>query len=192
VDDRFGSRSTHVQQHAAVGADFTYGDTFENGYVSLKTYNFHYGWDHFKDLPIDPTMPLDEQNAIRFENERLRRGRRIAYSIDEYRKRMDAIAATNEKNQATLPYQAFSSKEPPEAPSQTSCGRFDEIRNFLLKNRLGLALDTMDFPMPEHTLYAYILAQGGLSLIADEWRAFLRVCHDTRNLFRYVLSPSFV
>jgi len=42
--------------------------------------------------------------------------------------------------------------------------RYDEIRNHLVQNRLELALDTMDFPMPENTLYFYILEVGGIEI----------------------------
>jgi hypothetical protein len=82
-------------------------------------------------------------------------------------------------------------EKPTRGPSRERCKWFNEIKDFLLKHRLQLALDTVDFPMPEHTLYAYILAEGGLSLTADEWRNFLRVCDDTSTLFMYISSSRF-
>ncbi|EDN96129.1 predicted protein [Sclerotinia sclerotiorum 1980 UF-70] len=52
------------------------------------------------------------------------------------------------------------------------CPRFHEISKYLIENRRQLALHTMCFAMPEHTLRDYIRRLGGLKISAQEWRAF--------------------
>jgi hypothetical protein len=74
----------------------------------------------------------------------------------------------NIQQQAMLFNQALPPKLPPEVPYLAPSIRFIEIRKFLFENRLELALDTMDFPMPEHTLYNYIIEGGGIQLDPDE------------------------
>ncbi|CZR54311.1 uncharacterized protein PAC_04195 [Phialocephala subalpina] len=66
--------------------------------------------------------------------------------------------------------------------------RFDEITKYLLSKYQRLALDTLNFRIAEHTLYHYILHEGGLSLTATEWREFLVYCNSGQigpHLFLY-------
>ncbi|KAF7864032.1 hypothetical protein EAF04_006997 [Stromatinia cepivora] len=65
------------------------------------------------------------------------------------------------------------------------CPRFDEISTYLIENRRQLALHTMCFAMPEHTLRDYILRLGGLKISAQEWRAYLLHCESVPYLFRF-------
>ncbi|KAF7960633.1 hypothetical protein EAE96_000308 [Botrytis aclada] len=65
------------------------------------------------------------------------------------------------------------------------CPRFDEISAYLIDNRRELALHTMCFAMPEHTLRGYILRHGGLKITAQEWRAYLLHCDAVPYLFRF-------
>ncbi|KAG4431582.1 hypothetical protein IFR05_012937 [Cadophora sp. M221] len=63
--------------------------------------------------------------------------------------------------------------------------RHEEIGNYLFNNIRELPLDTMDFPMPEHILFNYVLVNGGLTITADEWRDFLIVTSEGNLLFKF-------
>ncbi|KAH7360491.1 hypothetical protein BKA65DRAFT_186147 [Rhexocercosporidium sp. MPI-PUGE-AT-0058] len=70
--------------------------------------------------------------------------------------------------------------------------RHAEIKDYLFKNTRELALDTMDFSMPEHILFDYVLVNGGLNITADEWRDFLVTTIENQLLFNIVSDgPSF-
>ncbi|KAI9647260.1 hypothetical protein NHQ30_003643 [Ciborinia camelliae] len=64
------------------------------------------------------------------------------------------------------------------------CPRYDEIKTYLFRQRRELAIDTMRFKMPEHTLHQYIRRNGGIALSAEEWRGFLLNCVERTELFR--------
>lgn len=160
-----------------------YAKTPDTGVIDATYRVVPYPSIYFNELVIDTFESVDDQNAIRFENARRRRGKRITDALAQYMAQMETI--DDIQSQAILFNQALPPKLPPEVPSLAPCPRFNEIQNFLFKNRLELALDSMDFPVPEHTLYNYILERGGIQLDADEWRAFLRICRDKKNLFRY-------
>ena len=76
---------------------------------------------------------------------------------------------------------------PPDKIAKSKCLWYDEIRKFLCRRRIrrDLALDTMNFVMPEHTLLGYIVVHGGLQpeLQPEEWRSFLIVAHHAKELF---------
>lgn len=61
--------------------------------------------------------------------------------------------------------------------------RHDEIKEYMLQHRFELALDSMDFPMPENTLLSYILKEGGITINHIEWRNFLIKCNRDDTLF---------
>ncbi|CAD6443668.1 867892e6-dbc8-46d5-bfbf-774fe39b6e0c-CDS [Sclerotinia trifoliorum] len=63
------------------------------------------------------------------------------------------------------------------------CLRYDEIKNYLINQKRELAIDTMKFRMPEHTLHQYIRRNGGINLSAEEWREFLLTCTERMELF---------
>lgn len=66
------------------------------------------------------------------------------------------------------------------------CPRWNEITQYLFNNRgpLDLALDTMDFDMPEQNLYKYILDRGiPGGLTPREFRNFLINAHSRGVLF---------
>lgn len=65
-----------------------------------------------------------------------------------------------------------------------SCPRYDEIRNYLINQKRELAIDTMKFRMPEHTLHQYIRRNGGIDLSAEEWREFLLNSSERKELFQ--------
>ncbi|APA05643.1 hypothetical protein sscle_01g004130 [Sclerotinia sclerotiorum 1980 UF-70] len=64
------------------------------------------------------------------------------------------------------------------------CSRYDEIKSYLINQKRELAIDTMKFRMPEHTLHQYIRRNGGIDLSADEWREFLLNCTERKELFQ--------
>ncbi|KAN0108634.1 hypothetical protein V8E51_008376 [Hyaloscypha variabilis] len=70
------------------------------------------------------------------------------------------------------------------------CPRWDEITQYLFANRapLELALDTMDFDIPEPTLYRYIMDRGGLAITPAEFREFLFTA-NRKKLFAYTPFP---
>lgn len=76
-------------------------------------------------------------------------------------------------------------------PVVYSCPRYDEIKAYLCRNRHyeQLALDTMDFDMPERTLYRYILDRGGLEITPLEFRNFLYTASERREMFFYAPFP---
>ncbi|KAF7872441.1 hypothetical protein EAF04_003362 [Stromatinia cepivora] len=64
------------------------------------------------------------------------------------------------------------------------CPRYDEIKNYLINQKRELAIDTMKFRMPEHTLHQYICRNGGINLSTEEWRGFLLNCTERMELFQ--------
>lgn len=73
--------------------------------------------------------------------------------------------------------------EPVPLTTVPHCPRFAEITNYLLQNRGEgqLCLDTMNFAIPEWTLFRYIDTyngnQGnGFQLTPQEWRVFIDTC----------------
>ncbi|EMR85672.1 hypothetical protein BcDW1_5671 [Botrytis cinerea BcDW1] len=65
-----------------------------------------------------------------------------------------------------------------------SCPRYDEIKNYLINQKRELAIDTMKFRMPEHTLHQYIRRNGGIDLSAEEWRKFLLNSTERKEMFQ--------
>jgi hypothetical protein len=104
--------------------------------------------------------------AIRFENARRQRGKKVTFAFEQHMN--ETIADI--QSRIILSHKASLPKLPPEVPTQPRCIMFNQIRNYLFKNRLELALDTVNGPMPEHTLFNDILNCGGLRLDADEGR----------------------
>jgi hypothetical protein len=71
------------------------------------------------------------------------------------------------------------------------CPRYSEIKDYLLANRHHgqLALDSMDFHIPEPTFYRYIIDCGGLAITPLELRNFLYTTHLRQELFDYFPFP---
>ncbi|KAM0156044.1 hypothetical protein ACHAPG_005554 [Botrytis cinerea] len=65
-----------------------------------------------------------------------------------------------------------------------SCPRYDEIKNYLINQKRELAIHTMKFRMPEHTLHQYIRRNGGIDLSAEEWRKFLLNSTERKEMFQ--------
>ncbi|KAF7952628.1 hypothetical protein EAE96_005860 [Botrytis aclada] len=73
-----------------------------------------------------------------------------------------------------------------------TCPRWNDITKHLFSNRrpLDLALDTMEL-LSEPTFYRYIRDHGGISLTALEFRNFLGVADEKRELFLWEPFPGF-
>lgn len=137
-------------------------------------------------MPIPPPVPVDyelsdlDKKALDFENERRERAIRIRDEMAEYSQDLRETQDIQERQRLRGPVAQPDPQLPPQRPF---CPRFDEIRQYIKDNRLELALDTLDFRMPEHVMYAHILRRGGIHLTADEWRTFLELCNFRRLLF---------
>ncbi|CZR60774.1 uncharacterized protein PAC_10670 [Phialocephala subalpina] len=72
-----------------------------------------------------------------------------------------------------------------------ACPRYGEIKTYCLDNRnpLQLAFDSMDFDIPEPTMFRYIQDRGGINLSAEEFRSFLHCCNTKKELFIYEPFP---
>ncbi|TGO07039.1 hypothetical protein BTUL_0342g00060 [Botrytis tulipae] len=73
-----------------------------------------------------------------------------------------------------------------------SCPRWNDITEHLFGNRgpLELALDTMEL-LSEPTLFRYIRDHGGINLTSLEFRNFLGVANEKRELFLWEPFPGF-
>lgn len=131
-------------------------------------------------LPVIDINAPDDMTAPKIEQMRVQRAKRIKNALDLALARRQAI-------QEKLPPIFLANRrlwfDPPglgspfEASVLPSCPRYNEISQYLLKNRMQgkLCLDTMRFNIPENTLLNYILDLEGLVVSPEEWRAFLRV-----------------
>lgn len=134
-------------------------------------------------VSIGDSLSEGEQTALEFHNQQNARARRIRDQLQTYTNSANVIMETQQDmilfGQAIPP--------PPEKlPGYPSCTRYVEIQDYLFANRLELALDTLNFKMPEHVMFAHVSRKGGLNITADEWRAFLEVCEFRRVLFKWV------
>ncbi|KAH8586422.1 hypothetical protein B0O99DRAFT_585965 [Bisporella sp. PMI_857] len=75
-------------------------------------------------------------------------------------------------------------------PSPLKDSHYQSISSYLLKNRgpLELALDTMDFDIPEATLYRYIIERGGLIISPRDFRSFLIQADKKGEYFEWWLE----
>jgi len=140
---------------------------------------------------ISESMPEAKKALYRLENRRREQVRQILYLLQT---KQDFV-----KNQRTDPddrrdvYDAYedsaSDTEDEEVVRiSTACPRWDEICQYLFNNRgpNELAWESMDFEIPEWTLYRYIQFRGGLNLSPTEWHDFLVVASERKELFRFV------
>jgi len=170
VYSRYGQSVTHMGPR-------TYGSRYDAG-AKVRTASTNFPDGGFEaDVVIKDTMTVDEKQRVDFENDRRAKVRGIKAAMEELRSQppvMDpkvALALSIEQGDYIEP--RF---EPP-------CPQFDEIRQFLYANRTSLVLDTMDFEIPEHLLYSYVVAAGLMDLTPTEWRGFLIQCNRTAELF---------
>lgn len=131
-------------------------------------------------VPVDYELPDLDKKALDFENKYRERASRIRAQMAEYSEDLRETQDIQDRQRLHGPVAQPDPQLPPQRPN---CPRFEEIRRYIKNNRLELALDTLDFPMPEHVMYAHILRRGGIKLTADEWRTFLELCNFRRLLF---------
>lgn len=134
---------------------------------------------------IATATPLEMREAD-IENGRRNLAGRLKLAVDSRNKEMALLmqhrmallakrAAGIKKQKVRYEYQM-----PPRDHSRDS-----DIEKYLFENRLELALDTMDFPMPENTMFGYIIDNGGLVIDLYAWRSFLIKCKEQKRLFSY-------
>jgi hypothetical protein len=121
-------------------------------------------------------MSSAEIAAVDLENDRRKQASKtcngIAKNLGDW---PESFQSTHQTFESTV--------EPPEKAGWEDCPRFTEIRDYLFCNRRELALDTMESPIPENTMLRYILANGGLALVPEEWKYFLCICEQFDFIF---------
>lgn len=175
--NRFGSRSTHIPR--------LYGKRTisrpDGGPPAPPAAGF-------ENIDVDPPMaePMSEMQKIA-------NWLRNSYRQRAYQIRNALIAHGNLEASYPLPPPVDNQEDDEDDEDEEEeeddeeipiCPRYDEIRNYLINQRRELAIDTMKFRMPEHTLHQYIRRNGGIDLSAEEWRGFLLNCNERKNLFQ--------
>ncbi len=127
-------------------------------------------------LPLSDDMTESEEVLTRAENARRTRAAQILRRVS---------------SRVKLPPEPLEYPDDPDpVEPEHVCLRWDEIAQFLFDNREPgkLALDSLDFPMPEQTMLSHVvnLAVPPFAITAEEFREFLWVCHQRRLLFRLV------
>jgi len=110
----------------------------------------------------------------------------------EARKILDALRDTSSwvDNQNNPPTTADTGDEDKDDSQDPPCPRFNEIRKYFVDNRGILAFETMHFSMGEHVLLSHVVRHNKIQISPEELRAFLKMCHKRRVLFRYVIMIS--
>ena len=162
------------------GSQFTYPpDENERGSQISNTH------PHPEPVMIDYELSKEDKVALDFENQRRIRAKRIQDQLKTYTDEAGSIRFAQYELIQSGQLSGEVAPRPPTLPVETaSCARYPEIRAFLFANRLELALDTLNFRMPEHMMYAHILRTGKINLTTEEWRSFLEVCHFRKVLFK--------
>lgn len=147
-------------------------------------------WASLKEDPVLKSMTEAEIARTRINNLRKKRLRRIAGSLLLlHKERLDFLKEMDKTN-IKDPVPPPAGPRPKDPNRVADCPEFGYIQEYLFKNRLQLALDSMDFEMPENTLYSYIITNGNITLPQGSkfepkmWRAFLQVCHQRKHLFK--------
>jgi hypothetical protein len=134
---------------------------------------------------IDHELLEEDRLALDYENQRRTRAKRIQDQLKKYTDEASSIIfAQHELIQSGKMFGEAAPRPPTRPAESASCARYPEIRAFLFANRLVLALDTLNFRMPEHMMYTHILRTCKIDLTAEEWRSFLEACHVRKLLFK--------
>jgi hypothetical protein len=134
-------------------------------------------------IPIDPKNTSDfAAKAAKMENDRRERTKRItnAAYLSQAEKAKGGEVTDDIK---TVTFQEAPKSRPPNDLDTAPCPRYDFISDYLLQNAKELALDTLNFRMPDHTMMSHILHLGELVLDYDEWTSFLLDTHKRKLLF---------
>ncbi|KAI6716060.1 hypothetical protein JHW43_001444 [Diplocarpon mali] len=130
-------------------------------------------------LPLDRSMSAAEQTRVRAENAQRQQAQDVLRQMTSR-----IVVRAPEMEDADDP-------DPPEPVYE--CARWDAIAQYMCAHRApgDLALDTLDFPMPEQTMFRHVHDDGlGMpGITPDEFRDFLRVCNQRKLLFSYRPFP---
>lgn len=132
------------------------------------------------ELTVNETMTHEEKIAVQIEIARRQRAIRIKFEMEK--QTVDVMKAKKLQQKIWRSGTRTRNVQPPSAQLQ-DYPRSREVRDYLFRNIRELALDTMNFRMPEHVLYGHIVRHGGIQLTADEWRSFLEVMSANKTLF---------
>lgn len=125
----------------------------------------------FSDTIIDSSMSDTETAAIQFENDRRALARRVKAAMAGIP--YSSVPLTLLPQTANVP---SNYREPTFNPSLNNFETY-RIKQFLFQNRTALALETLDFEIPKHVPYDYVVSAGFSSLRPTDWRAFLIRCN---------------
>ena len=172
IKRRYGQKSTHLGPRTH-GVRFKSGRAMGSGRVSFPDTNA----GSFPDVIIDCSLSDTETAAIQFENDRQALARRVKAAMAGIPYSSVPLSFHPQPAQAPSNY-----REPTFNPSLSDFETY-RIKQFLFQNRTALALDTLDFEIPEHVLYEYVVSAGLSSLRPTDWRAFLIRCNNEGSLF---------
>jgi len=173
IRDRNGQEATNMGPR-------TYGSRCDKGLDLMNTVvvNFPDG-DFSQDIVVKDTMTDEEKEGVNFENDRRAQMRKIGTAMDVFRLRPDPEDLQSSSTSSMELDDNY--EEPVFYPRST---RHEEIRQFFFTNWAALALDSLDFEIPEHLLFSYVVRAGLSDLTPTEWRAFLLRCEELEDLFR--------
>ncbi|PBP19973.1 hypothetical protein BUE80_DR009195 [Diplocarpon rosae] len=131
-------------------------------------------------LPLNRGMSTAERTRVKAENARRRQAQDILG-------RMTSLISVRAPE--------IEAVDDPDSPEPVcECPRWDMIAEYMFAHREpgDLALDTLDFPMPEQTMFKHVHDDGlGMPGITPyEFRDFLRVCNQKKLLFSYTPFPA--
>lgn len=170
--------------------------------ASATGYLSHEGPGYREDLATMPSMTRAEYNKVVREQKRIKQAGSVldAITIPKNKRRRLSNSTTPDSSPGSStgaggdtdpgpdgdPDSDNGNNSPAETPPQVTytCNRYDEIKDYLLRNRKAkrLALDTMTI-LSEPVFYRYIRDRGGINLTALEFRNFLAVAHQKMELF---------
>lgn len=175
---KFGTKATRMGP-LSMGTRFLAGNPADEPAIYIKS----------SELATVPVIAIPgDMNQLQMASLMFENGRRAkAFAITLAVSRLvqpEAEAAPPEEG-------AHDEEDEHTTPKVYNCPRWDEITQYLFKNRgpEELALDTMKFEMPEPNLYRYILDRGGLDISIAEFRQFLGFANQTNQIFQYITHP---
>jgi hypothetical protein len=200
----FWTKVRNIGAKATLMGPLTFGATRDSGsFNEANSYtpvtNRGFQDPHYFDVPFLGANMTDSEKAYKItEYERRQHAQRIVY-LGQYiiinqpfKPIPTSFSGAPTSNDSGTDSDSYSSGsetsgediDPWECPP---CPRWDGITQYLFNNRgpLELALDTMDFDIPESNLYRYIEDRGGLAggITPLEFRNFLICAHTRGELF---------
>lgn len=120
--------------------------------------------------------------AAKMEDDRRERTKRIANAA--YLSQAEKVKRGEVTDEIkTVNLQESPKSRPPNDSETVPCPRYELISDYLRKNVEELALDSLNFRMPDHMMMSHILHLGGLVIEYDEWTSFLLDTHKRKLLF---------